>query len=452
MSRAPTPSTGGIIWKNISGHQRIAILSCGEPERGWELPIVKRDPTATKKTQDPFRDIGLMAGTEVKQPVAAETVFYPDWDPPEFVVFWHLKVKANAREYNPPDNRHVKWVTLPEAKKLLTDPAEKKLIDKISYPHETYSGHGRDVTLHYSYKSGQNPATDKNQLVRLEGDLRVHSAILEHRIREHTLEDGSIPAWGEQAGALVNMANEQMKRGNIDSAWKSLHASQRLAILGMTEPELIAQSKQLRSEAGKLNEWRRKSIYQLLGEHDNSRETRDAASVYLASELRDEHYSNNYYKYRLTQSVINNLLYWLGATVVLILTYFILTTELISGSLISVTETSRNLRLVPLLLGIVLFGLFGGVMSALFKVKSTSSELRNPELIHSHFFTSIRVFTGGAAALAFFILLESELPELIPATLQFRPTSEFTYYAISFICGFSERILLRAVSSFGDNK
>ncbi|MFO7847116.1 MAG: hypothetical protein R6V27_11180 [Balneolaceae bacterium] len=450
MSKTPSPSTGGIIWKNIAGHQRIAIISSDGVDNGWKLPVYKRDEYSTLK-EDPFKAIGQLAGADVKQPVAAETVFYPDWDPPEFVVFWHLRVKAASGSEDPVKNHHVKWVTLPKAKKLLTDPAEKKLVDKISFPHDYYTNDGSSTTLFYSYTPEQSKRPNRNILERLEGDLRAHSAILEHQIRENSLEDGSIPTWGEQAGALVNMAYEQMKRGLIDSSWKSLLASKRLSILGMTQTQINALAKRIRLEADNLNTWRKKAVHHLLGEHESKDNPPDAASVYLAAEIRDEHFSNVYYKNRLTQSVVNNLLYWIGATAFLIIIYFITASFTVSGSMISVSAEARNLQLVPLLPGIILFGLFGGSMSAIFKVKSTSTNLRNPELIHSHFFTSVRVFTGGAASLAFFVLMESEFLEFIPAAMNLRPTSEFTYFAISFVCGFSERLLLRTVSSISEN-
>jgi hypothetical protein len=85
-------------------------------------------------------------------------------------------------------------------------------------------------------------------------------------------------------------------------------------------------------------------------------------------------------------------------------------------------------------------------------VRKTSDSLKNPELISSHFFTTIRVFTGGAAAIAIFFFLESEFFSLVLPTLELQPSTGFTYFVIAFVSGFSERLLMRAVSSVADGK
>lgn len=114
MSKAPSSLTGGIVWKNVSGHQRIAIISDGDDKNQWHLPVIKEDPYSLAKT-DPFEKIGKLIGTDVKDPVSADTIFYPDLDPPEYAVFWHLRVRANARQFSPQNNHRVKWVAPLEA-------------------------------------------------------------------------------------------------------------------------------------------------------------------------------------------------------------------------------------------------------------------------------------------------------------------------------------------------
>lgn len=449
MNKAPSSLTGGIVWKNISGHQSIALISDGENGGGWKLPVIKEDPYSLAKS-DPFENIGKLIGTDVKDPISADTLFYPDYDPPEYAVFWHLRVRANARRFTPKNNDRVKWATPTEAVRYLSLESEKKLVTSVEFPSDFYAS-GRDTTtLRYSYKKPVKHRANKDAYERLEGDLRAHSAVLEYRIRENSLEDGSIPAWGEQAGALVNMAYEQMKRGKLDAAWKSLHASVRLSIFGMNTNQRHSLAKRIRQEANNLNEWRRTAVLRLLGDVERTDDIPDASSLYLAAEIRDEHFSNNYYKNRLTKSVINTLLILLSTSVVSIFIYFAYIIYGFPAPLISVSGEVRLIQTLPLLTGVALFGLFGGSMSSLFKVKSTSGSLRNPELINSHFFTTVRVVTGGAAAIIFFVFLESEFADLILPALELQPTSEYTYFAISFICGFSERLLLRAISSITD--
>ncbi|WP_340105912.1 hypothetical protein [Rhodohalobacter sp. 8-1] len=453
MSRSPSHLTGGIVWKNIKGHQRIAIISDDGTGVEWKLPVVVQDPYSLTKA-DPFQDIAKLVGTEIKDPISADTLFYPDLDPPEYAIFWHLRVRANTRQFSPARNHNVRWVSPAEAVKKLTLESEKELIKSIEFPSDFYDSASGNITLRYDYKAPVKQYLDSDALAleRLEGDLRAHSAVLEYRIRENSLEDGSIPAWGEQAGALVTMAYEQMKRGKIDPAWKSLHASVRLSIFGMEQNQLNDLAKRFRQEATNLNEWRQKAVYRLLGEFEQPGQNLSASSLYLAAEIRDEHFSNNYYKNRLTKSVINTLLVLLTVTIVFIFVYIAYITQLFPVALISSPGGDRLIQTLPTLTGVMLFGLFGGVMSSLFRVKKTSDNLKNPELISSHFFTTIRVFTGGAAAIAFFFFLESEFFNLVLPVLDLQPASGTTYFVISFVCGFSERLLIRAVASVADKE
>lgn len=450
MSRSPSHLTGGIVWKNISGHHHIAVVADEKNQGHWKLPVVKQDPYKVANS-DPFEEIARLVGAEVKDPVSADTVFYPDNDPPEYAIFWHLRVRPTKNGSSSPENKEVKWVSPAGAVKLLTRESEKRLIRSGELPSDYYDKAAGNITLRYRHSNKQSRLLNSDAFKRLEGDLRAQSAVLQYRIRQNTLEDGSVPAWGEQAGALINMAYEQLKRGKLDQAWKSLHASIRLSIFGMSQDEINDMARRLRQEAINLNEWRKTAVHRLLGEFGHPDRQVSASALYIAAELRDEHFSNTYYKNRLTKTVINTLLVLLTATIASIFIYMAYITYAFPVPLISFPNGSRLLQTLPTLTGVMLFGLFGGVMSSLFRVGKTSESLKNPELINSYFFTTIRVFTGGAAAIAIFFFLESEFHNLILPALELQPSSGYTYFVISFISGFSERLLMRAVSTVTDN-
>jgi len=304
MSRLPSHLTGGIVWKSISGHHHIALIADHNNRKSWKLPVVKQDQYV-QSASDPFEEISLITGVEVKDPVSADTVFYPDNDPPSYAIFWHLRVKANTREFTP---------------------------------------------------------------------------------------------------------------------------------------------------SGNLNEWRKAAVHRLLGEFEQPGRQVSASTLYIAAEIRDEHFHNIYYKNRLTKTVINTLLLLLTVTVSCIFIYMAYITYVFPVPLISFPNGTRLLQTMPVLTGAMLFGLFGGVMSSLFRVKKTSDSLKNPELFSTYFFTTIRVFTGGAAAIAIFFFLESECFNLVLPTLDLLPASGTTYFVISFLCGFFERLLMRAVSSISDKE
>lgn len=448
MSRSPSHLTGGIVWKNLSGHYHIAIIADEKKQGGWKLPLVKQDPYRLKNS-DPFEEIANLVGTGVKDPLSADTVFYPDYDPPEYAIFWHLRVKKSSGRpaKNNPQDADVRWVPPSEAVKLLTRESERKLISLSQVPTDYDEAANAGITLNYPSNSGEGKQFSAYAYQRLEGDLRAHSAILEYKIRDNTLEDGSIPAWGAQASALVKMAHEQLKRGKVDQAWKSLHASKRLIIFGMHQDERNETAKRLRQEAADLNSWRKTAVHRLLGEFEQPNQQTNASALYLATDIRDEHLHNLYYKNRLNKSVIKTLLYLLTATVVSIFIYMAYITYAFPVPLISFPNGTRLLQTMPTMTGVMLFGLFGGVMSAIFRVSTTSDFLKRPEILSSYFFTTIRVFTGGAAAIFIFFFLESEFYNLILPSLDLQPKTGLLYFIISFFCGFTERILMRSVTS-----
>ena len=451
MSRSPSHLTGGIVWKNLSGHYHIAIIADEKKQGSWKLPVVKQDPYRIGNS-DPFEEIANLVGTEVKDPLSADTVFYPDYDPPEYAIFWHLRVKkpSGKSAKNKPQDTDVRWVTPSEAVKLLARESERKLISLADVPSDYNEAANAGITLGYPSKNGEGKQLNTDAYQRLEGDLRSHSAILEYKIRENTLEDGSVPAWGAQASALVKMAHEQMNRGKLDQAWKSLHASKRLVIFGMPQNELNDTAKRLRQEAADLNSWRKTAVHRLLGEFEQPNQQINASALYLAADIRDEHLHNIYYKNRLNKTVIKTLLYLLTATVVSIFIYMAYITYAFPVPLISFPGEIRLLQTLPMMTGVMLFGLFGGVMSAIFRVRTTSDSLKRPEILSSYFFTTIRVFTGGAAAIFVFFFLESEFYNLILPSLDLQPKTGFMYFIISFLCGFTERVLMRSVTSNRD--
>src|SRR6056297_2190101 len=155
MSRSPSHLTGGIVWKNISGHHHIAVIS-DENNRGyWKLPVVKQDPYKLANS-DPFGEIALLVGAEVKDPLSADTVFYPDNDPPEYAIFWHLRVKPNSDKLSSSKKEEVRWVSPAGAVKMLARESEKKLIRSSELPSDYYDTAGGNITLRYSYSTNRS--------------------------------------------------------------------------------------------------------------------------------------------------------------------------------------------------------------------------------------------------------------------------------------------------------
>jgi hypothetical protein len=252
------------------------------------------------------------------------------------------------------------------------------------------------------------------------------------------------PDWGVHAMELLDKAENEMRNNNLDLGWKKLHAARRLSIYGMTDGELAGKADTIRIEAEKLNGWRTTAIYKLIGDPDHPLADLNADSLARAARIRDEFYGNEYYKNRLTQDVFSVLLFSMVVCTVGIVLYFFLTDI---ENLIIQNDAGRSVSTLGMVVGVLLFGLLGGSISSLFHIRDSSVNTRIPEIISHNFVTVVRVIIGGGSALVIFIFLESELSGLILQDIDLKPANPFTYLAFAFLAGFTERLLLKAVSS-----
>ncbi len=437
---------GGIVWKHHSGQQTISIVRNKNNGRGWSLPVLQADgPELRQATR--LEKIGLLVGTEVEKMQSADTLFYPEWDPPQFVIYWHLQVKANARQFKLPEYIEVMWLTPRRAAELLTNESEKRLVSKLKYPEESHPEFTREPAEKAALSVDPEQPVNSTLFERLQGDLQSHSAELEFAIRTNLLEDGSIPAWGEQAGALVNISAQHLRRGRFEAARKSLEASKRLALFSLDEKQVPKAASGIRIQAERLNDPAKKSIQTLLGDNSPGGAEIDNRSLYLATQIRDEEYSKNRHLQSLKGRSLRSRLVFLSAAVVLILAYFISLSYLPGADLITQTDGSRSINLVPLLTGTLLFGLFGASFSAFLRFHRTSGDVDQDEFITGNLFSAAKIAAGAASALIVFVLLESNLIGLMPLEFTLQPSSYYTYFLIAFLAGFSERFILKEPQS-----
>jgi hypothetical protein len=90
-------------------------------------------------------------------------------------------------------------------------------------------------------------------------------------------------------------------------------------------------------------------------------------------------------------------------------------------------------------------GALGATISALFKLRDTSSATRIPEMIANTNFTLIRVIMGAGMALPIFFLLKTDLASDI-LNLDLSSKNVYLFFFFGFVGGFTERLLLNAVS------
>ena len=100
-----------------------------------------------------------------------------------------------------------------------------------------------------------------------------------------------------------------------------------------------------------------------------------------------------------------------------------------------------NVLLVP---GIILFGLLGGIVSAILSLRKSFGQSRIVELISNKAIIISRIFIGVASALFIYVFLKTGLlDKIIETNLEIK--SPYVFFAISFIAGFTERLVLKAV-------
>lgn len=435
---------GGIVWKHHSGQQTISIVRYKNNGRGWSLPVLHADGPELRQSAR-LEKIGLLVGTEVEKLQTADTLFYPEWDPPQFVIYWHLQVKANARQFKLPENIEVMWLTPRRAAELISNESEKRLVSKLKYPEESHPESMREPAGKTALSVDPEQPVNSTLFERLQGDLQSHSAELEFAIRNNLLEDGSIPAWGEQAGALVNISAQHLRRGRLEAARKSLEASKRLALFSLDEKQIPKAASEIRIQAEQLRDPAKKSIHALLGDSSTADDNIDIdhTSIFFAAQTRDDEYNKRRHIESLSLRSLRSRLTFLSAAILLIFGFFISLSYMPGADLITYTDGNRSINRIPLLIGILLFGLFGASFSSFLRFNRTSGEVAQGEFITSHLFSAAKIITGAAAALIIFILLESNLAGILPMVLTLQPTSYYTYFLIAFLAGFSERFILK---------
>jgi hypothetical protein len=101
---------------------------------------------------------------------------------------------------------------------------------------------------------------------------------------------------------------------------------------------------------------------------------------------------------------------------------------------------------------VALFGILGGTVSAMLRASDTSQSARIPELTAAVRVTFMRILVGGASAVVIYVFLKSALGGALGTALfsggiakAIEDLQPFTAYAVAFVAGFSERLVLRAV-------
>lgn len=319
---------------------------------------------------------------------------------------------------------------------------------------------------------------------RLEGSLAVYEAELNAR-KSCLPEDKH--CWIDSALGLLRQAQDNLKEIKIDKAWKCFHGAKRMEIFTLEKNELESEAKSILNESNKLKEWRKKAIEDILKNEETSnkklkseiishivskvivilenegaiddkvlepesisstvskvmaslekerkidKKTFRPETIYKVTSIRDEHYDNLAYKDRLFSKYLWALL-----------------TLLTVGIGLIVRHLYKNDGFI--LLGVILFGFFGGAISAITKIPTKKDSSRIPEQNYTINISLFKVLAGAASALFIYVFIHTNLaPEIFNFEKDGLKNSNLIF-VISFVAGFSERLLLKAVSSVINEK
>ncbi len=266
--------------------------------------------------------------------------------------------------------------------------------------------------------------SEKSDYARLQRELtsfRVELDLLEARTVH------SDPAWASAAHAEINNAQQYLNlEDNIEGGWMSLHAARRHAIHGLAPEELVLHASVLKAEAAKIQSWRGDEMLNLL-------KVDDVPLTVKAMALRDEYFSNQYYKVWLVGRQIVILLGCCGLGLFLLVPL--------------VVSSSRQLPepLSPwgyqMVTAVLFFGLLGAAFSAAGSLMNANATSKIPERVANQFVTIARALFGSGVALAGYAFYQSKLLNIHFDGDQ-GPGSAL---AIAFLFGFGGELLIAQV-------
>jgi hypothetical protein len=214
-----------------------------------------------------------------------------------------------------------------------------------------------------------------SRLLRESEAFRVELGFLERRNAK------SDNAWAAAAHEQLNNVERCLQSHDIEGGWFSLHAAQRYAIYGMNQTELANRAYLLREEALKISSWRAEAIENLLS---GGTDRLTAECVADAMALRNEDYTNQYYRTRLTADQLRILLIICGCAAVAAAPFLLLKGK------------------IAMVAAVLVFGLLGATFCSAQSLILDRNDSRIPNL----FLTLTPVFFGALCGLAGYAIYE----------------------------------------------
>ena len=270
---------------------------------------------------------------------------------------------------------------------------------------------------------------------RLDGSLTSYENELERRILHDKSEN--VP-WVIQSRKLLIHCRHFLNVYKIDEAWKCYHAARRLEVFGMGPEERENLSIEIREEASKLKEWRKRGVLTLIGATNSPIPSNDV--LYHALYIKDEQNDNMYYINSVTRRLftILFLLLVVNLTGILLFTYDWVRCG--NGSFIG------KMPLLNELIGVLLFSFLGAITSTIIFTRNQAQLSNISELGSDWMISFSKILVAGGFAVFIYFILNSSITDQIKL-FSFKLNSSFDYFLVAFICGFSERFAQKAIDA-----
>lgn len=293
--------------------------------------------------------------------------------------------------------------------------------------------------------------------------------------------------WAALAYHHVRRAQMALENGEEVAFWREFYAARRMELFGLEElgeEYLEMQAHGIKLEAAglaarngllRLDPPRKEAIQNILGDIDDYDQTDDATGAQQAERLTAEQIGTAmdilhefYIDQRLTGRILKRNLQSFIAIMALSAITFITAflsiplqegrgvtdrIELLQSPLPELIGLSTIAQLVILIL-IVVLGIMGASVSGILSISRELQRSRIPEHAGTVWFAVARLVTGGVAALVLFLFLISGIVSLggdsATGVLTFNLGVDLSLalvFSLSFVTGFSERLLVRVVES-----
>jgi 8-oxo-dGTP pyrophosphatase MutT (NUDIX family) len=425
-------AAGGLIMRETASGDEVMIVHRRRYD-DWTFPKGKLKAEDARSFQAAaVREVEEETGCLCKLDEYLGALSYQVQGIPKVVLFWQMTVLRQSAIQDLEESQGVQWLSIREAQERLTYEQEKAFLGRLKGMPEEVAAPQKGQNR---YSWGNRWFYGKLERDRLARESDVFSVELEFLERRDLSAD---QAWAAVAHRHLSNAREYLNRGNTESGWVCLHAAQRCAVFGLDEKELVIRAAILRHETErKLSGWRADAVKDLLNGNDIT-----AKQMFDAMAIRDEFFSNQYYKIWLTKDQLRVLM-----AVCLPAFLALLLISLFSPHTFS-QFTLEDAWRFPALLAVLIFGLLGAAFSIAQSLMNDSRAARIPERVADHFVTLTRLLSGAIVGLASYTFFVSKA-----FTIKGLENSAIAAFTIAFIFGYTgERLVARVAGSTASDK